>query len=136
MHRPALWRVVSNEARNHVGYATSYQFVSGHNVHTLLSEDDYPRRRAAFIDHHLWVARCSASTTPARAGAPRRCGRAPPPRRAACRNAATESTLALIPRFENGFIPRAIDRKRKRTGMFTSHYDQLPAAGRGAPDAL
>jgi primary-amine oxidase len=55
MHRPALWRVVSNGARNHVGYATSYQLAPGHNVHTLLSADDYPRRRAAFIDHHLWV---------------------------------------------------------------------------------
>jgi primary-amine oxidase len=29
--------------------------VPGHNVHTLLSDDDYPRRRAGFIDHHLWV---------------------------------------------------------------------------------
>jgi Cu2+-containing amine oxidase len=60
MHRPALWRVVSKGARNHVGYATSYQLAPGHNVHTLLSEDDYPRRRAAFIDHHLWVTPYSA----------------------------------------------------------------------------
>jgi primary-amine oxidase len=55
MHRPALWRVASPSARNAAGYATSYQLVPGHNVHTLLSEDDYPRRRAGFIDHHLWV---------------------------------------------------------------------------------
>jgi primary-amine oxidase len=55
MHRPALWRVVNPESRNHVGYATSYQLVPGHGVHTLLSDDDYPRRRAGFIDHHLWV---------------------------------------------------------------------------------
>jgi primary-amine oxidase len=55
MHQPALWRVVSPSSRNHVGYATSYQLVPGHNVHTLLSDDDYPRRRARFIDHHLWV---------------------------------------------------------------------------------
>jgi primary-amine oxidase len=55
MHRPGLWRVVSPSERNDVGYATSYQLVPGHNVHTLLSEDDYPRRRAGFIDHHLWV---------------------------------------------------------------------------------
>jgi primary-amine oxidase len=55
MHRPALWRVASPSGRNHVGYATSYQLVPGHNVHTLLSDDDYPRRRAGFIDHHLWV---------------------------------------------------------------------------------
>jgi primary-amine oxidase len=55
MHHPALWRVVNPSARNHVGYTTSYQLVPGHNVHTMLSEDDYPRRRAGFIDHHLWV---------------------------------------------------------------------------------
>jgi primary-amine oxidase len=55
MHRPARWRVVSPSRRNHVGYATSYELVPGHNAHTLLSDDDYPRRRAGFIDHHLWV---------------------------------------------------------------------------------
>jgi primary-amine oxidase len=55
MHRPALWRVASTTAKNRVGYATSYQLVPGHNVMTLLSEDDYPRRRAGFIDHNLWV---------------------------------------------------------------------------------
>ena len=27
----------------------------GRNTTTLLSEDDYPRRRARFIEHHLWV---------------------------------------------------------------------------------
>jgi primary-amine oxidase len=55
MHSPALWRVLSPTSRNHVGYPTSFQLVPGHNVHTLLSADDYPRRRAGFIDHHLWV---------------------------------------------------------------------------------
>jgi primary-amine oxidase len=47
--------VVSPAAQNHVGYGTSYQLLPGHGVHTLLSADDYPRRRAAFIDHQLWV---------------------------------------------------------------------------------
>jgi primary-amine oxidase len=55
MHRPARWRVVSPSQRNHVGYATSYELVPGHNARTLLSTDDYPRRRAGFIDHQLWV---------------------------------------------------------------------------------
>jgi hypothetical protein len=55
MHRPALWRVVNAGASNHVGHPTSYQLVPGMSVHTMLSEDDYPRRRAGFIDHHLWV---------------------------------------------------------------------------------
>ena len=55
LRRPALWRVVSSAAKNRVGYPTSYQLKPGGNAHTLLSADDYPRRRVGFIDHHLWV---------------------------------------------------------------------------------
>jgi primary-amine oxidase len=55
MHQPSLWRVISETDRNRNGYATSYQLVPGMSVHTLLSEDDWPRQRAGFINHHLWV---------------------------------------------------------------------------------
>jgi primary-amine oxidase len=55
MERPALWRVVSTTRKNHVGYPTSYQLVPGMTAATLLTPDDYPRRRAGFIDHSLWV---------------------------------------------------------------------------------
>jgi primary-amine oxidase len=55
MRRPALWRVLSNDRVNAVGYPTSFQVLPGRNATTLLSADDYPRRRAGFIDHHLWV---------------------------------------------------------------------------------
>jgi primary-amine oxidase len=55
MERPALWRVVSTTAKNHVGYPTSYQLVPGMTMATMLTPDDYPRRRAGFIDHSLWV---------------------------------------------------------------------------------
>jgi primary-amine oxidase len=55
MHRPAQWRVINAARTNAQGYPVSYQLVPGMNVHTLLSADDYPRRRAGFIDHHLWV---------------------------------------------------------------------------------
>ena len=53
--RPTLWRVVSTSRKNHVGYPTSYQLMAGSNGNTLLSEDDYPRMRAGFINHHLWA---------------------------------------------------------------------------------
>ena len=55
MQRPALWRVLSTTRSNHVGYPTSYQLMPGMAINTLLTPDDYPRRRAGFIDHQLWV---------------------------------------------------------------------------------
>jgi primary-amine oxidase len=55
MHRPTLWRVINPDRTNAQGYPVSYQLLPGMNVHTLLAEDDYPRRRAGFINHHLWV---------------------------------------------------------------------------------
>ena len=55
LDKPALWRVLSPSRTNHVGYRTSYQLRPGVTANTLLSPDDYPARRAGFIDHHLWV---------------------------------------------------------------------------------
>lgn len=57
MHQPALWRVASSKRRNAVGYPTSYELVPSMAAHSLLAMDDYPRRRAAFINHDLWVTR-------------------------------------------------------------------------------
>jgi primary-amine oxidase len=53
--RPALWRVINPDARNHVGYNTSYHLLPRANALSLMSADDYPQRRAGFVDHHLWV---------------------------------------------------------------------------------
>ena len=52
---PALWRVVSGQRKNHVGYPTSYHLLPGRTARTLLTEEDWPRRRVGFISHHLWV---------------------------------------------------------------------------------
>ncbi len=57
---PALWRVLSTTRKNHVGYPTSYQLRPGATAETLLLPEDYPRKRAGFIDHHLWVTPYSA----------------------------------------------------------------------------
>ena len=54
MHKPSLWRVAS-ATENKVGYPTSYQLLPSHSIHTLMSPDDFARKRAGFIDHHLWV---------------------------------------------------------------------------------
>lgn len=52
---PALWRFLSTSRTTRLGYPTSYQIRPGMTAGVLLSEDDYPRRRAGFIDYHLWV---------------------------------------------------------------------------------
>ena len=53
--RPTLWRVISENRKNHVGYPTSYQLMPGMTGNTLLTEDDYPRKRVGFINYHLWT---------------------------------------------------------------------------------
>jgi len=55
LDRPTLWRVISSNRKNHVGYPTSYQLMPGKTGNTLLSEDDFPRQRVGFINYHLWV---------------------------------------------------------------------------------
>ncbi len=55
LDKPTLWRVISSDHKNHVGYPTSYQLMPGKTGNTLLSEDDYPRRRVGFINYHLWA---------------------------------------------------------------------------------
>ena len=55
MEHPSLWRVVNPKSTNRVGYAVSYQLQPSMNIMTLLSPDDTPRRRAGFIENHLWV---------------------------------------------------------------------------------
>ncbi len=53
--KPTLWRVLSTQRNNRVGYPTSYQLMPGRNTNHLFTEDDYSLRRAGFIEHHLWV---------------------------------------------------------------------------------
>jgi len=58
---PELWMVTSSGRKNQVGYATSFQLMPGHNASSLLSADDYPQRRAGFIEHQLWVTPYAAA---------------------------------------------------------------------------
>ncbi len=55
MEHPALWRVVNPNVKGPLGYAVGYEIAPGHNAISLMSDDDYPQRRAGFINHHLWV---------------------------------------------------------------------------------
>jgi len=55
MMEPSLWRVVSEDRRNAVGYPTSYQLMPGMTMPPVTGDDDYARRRAGFTSHVLWV---------------------------------------------------------------------------------
>ena len=49
------WVVTSSERTNALGGPTGYALVPGENAPPFQAPDSAPRRRAAFLDHHLWV---------------------------------------------------------------------------------
>jgi primary-amine oxidase len=49
------WVVTSSERTNALGGPTGYALVPGENAPPFPAPDSAPRRRAAFLDHHLWV---------------------------------------------------------------------------------
>jgi len=55
LQNPAMWRVLNTAVRNAQGQSVSYQLRPGKNAVSLLNQDSYPQRRAAFTNYHLWV---------------------------------------------------------------------------------
>ena len=55
MEHPALWRVINPNVKGPLGYPVGYEIAPGHNAISLMTDDDWPQRRAGFIRHHLWV---------------------------------------------------------------------------------
>ena len=55
MEHPALWRVVNPNVMSPLGYPVGYEIAPGHNAVSLMSDEDYPQRRAGFVHHQLWV---------------------------------------------------------------------------------
>lgn len=55
LKKPAMWRVINKNVKGKLGYPVSYRLMSKQNAISLLASDDYPQRRAAFTDNHLWV---------------------------------------------------------------------------------
>ena len=49
------WRVESAERRNRVGEPTAYELIPGEGIEPMALPDSEFRRRARFLDHHLWV---------------------------------------------------------------------------------
>jgi len=55
MEHPALWRVINPNVKSPLGYDVGYEIAGGHNGISLMSDDDYPQKRAGFIKNHIWV---------------------------------------------------------------------------------
>lgn len=49
------WRVVNPQVRNALGQPVAYDLMPGENVRAFAAPDSSFRRRAGFVDHHLWV---------------------------------------------------------------------------------
>ncbi|HEY0387367.1 MAG TPA: primary-amine oxidase [Gaiellales bacterium] len=49
------WRVENPGRRNRMGQPVAYELVPGENVAPMAHPDSQFRRRAGFLDHHLWV---------------------------------------------------------------------------------
>jgi primary-amine oxidase len=49
------WKIVNPRAKNHVGEPVGYRFLPGDNAFPLASPRAWWRKRARFVDHHVWV---------------------------------------------------------------------------------
>jgi len=49
------WKIVNPSARNAMGAPTGYKFFPGDNAFPFASANAWWRRRARFVDHHVWV---------------------------------------------------------------------------------
>jgi primary-amine oxidase len=49
------WKITNPDSRNSVGQAVGYKFVPGDNAFPLASTNAWWRRRAGFVNYHVWV---------------------------------------------------------------------------------
>ncbi len=54
MNAPEIWRIANPAVNNPFGYPVAYE-IEGHGAMSLMTPDDYMRKRAGFVDHTLWV---------------------------------------------------------------------------------
>ena len=52
---PEVWRIINPGQPGPYGDPVGYEIAGGNQAVTLLSEDDFVRRRAGFTEHTLWV---------------------------------------------------------------------------------
>lgn len=53
--KPEIWRIINPDKLGPYGDPVGYEIAGGHQAVTLLSEDDFVRRRAGFTENTLWV---------------------------------------------------------------------------------
>jgi primary-amine oxidase len=49
------WRIVNEQSLNHVGEPVGYKFFAGDNAVPLASKNAWWRKRAGFVESHVWV---------------------------------------------------------------------------------
>jgi len=49
------WRIVNPSVKNAVGEPVGYKFLPGDNAFPMASPEAWWRKRAGFVDHHVWV---------------------------------------------------------------------------------
>ena len=49
------WKIVNPHVKNHVGEPVGYKFFPGDNAVPLASKNAWWRKRAGFVNHHVWV---------------------------------------------------------------------------------
>jgi primary-amine oxidase len=49
------WRIVNPDVKNAVGQPVGYKFLPGDNSFPMASPNAWWRKRARFVDHHVWV---------------------------------------------------------------------------------
>jgi primary-amine oxidase len=54
-HEPSKFRVMNESQTNEVGNAVSYEVLVANHAKLLLDPDDWPAKRAGFLQHDIWV---------------------------------------------------------------------------------
>jgi primary-amine oxidase len=49
------WKIINPNVKNAMGYPVGYKFFPGDNAFPLASPNAWWRKRARFVDHHVWV---------------------------------------------------------------------------------
>jgi len=55
LEKSRFWKIVNHDRKNHTGEPVGYKFMGGDNCIPFASPNAYWRKRAGFVNHHVWV---------------------------------------------------------------------------------